>query len=50
MCALMAVYTFYLTLIWAVSYIIGACIVAAAHLYYIYRLNISLLYTVIVLF
>jgi hypothetical protein len=45
-----AVYTFYLILIWAVFYIIGACIVAVAHLYCVYGLNISLLCTAIVLF
>jgi hypothetical protein len=48
--ALVAVYTFYLVLIWAVSYIIGVYIVAVAHLYYIYKLNLSLLYTAIASF
>ena len=32
------------------SYIIGACIVAIAHLYCVYRLGVSLLYAAIVLF
>ena len=48
--ALVAIYTFYLVLIWAVFCIIGACTVAAAYLYYIYRLGVPLLYKAIVLF
>jgi hypothetical protein len=42
-CASVAVYTFYLALVFAMAYIIRACIVAAAHLCYIYGLSMSLL-------
>ena len=49
-CALVAVYIFYLVLIFAMSYIMGACIVAVAHLYCICGLSISLLYIVIASF
>ena len=45
-----AIYTFYLVLIQAVSYIIGAYTMATAHLYCIYRLGVPLLYTVIASF
>jgi len=49
MCALVTVRAFYLVLIYILSYIIGACIVAAAHLYCVYGLGVSLLYTAIIL-
>ena len=42
MYALVAVYAFYLVLIFIVSYIIGAYIVAVAHLYSARGLGISL--------
>jgi len=48
--ALVAVYAFDLVLIYAVSYIMGAYIVAVAHLYHVYGLGVSLLYIVIELF
>ena len=50
MYVLVVVYVFYLVLIWAVSYIIGAYTAAIAHLYYVYGLGMSLLCVTIVLF
>jgi len=40
---LVAVYAFYLVLIYIISYIIEAYIVAIAYLYYVYRLGATLL-------
>ena len=49
-CALVAIYIFYLVLIQAVFYIIKACTVVTVHLYCIYRLGVPLLYIAIALF
>ena len=47
---LVAVYTFYLVLIQAVSCIIKACTVAAVHLYCVYKLGVPLFYIAIASF
>ena len=44
------VYAFFLVLVYTISYIIGACIVAAAHLYCVYRLGVFLLCALIASF